>query len=607
LDYTGSTKTVTLVAGTTFTAAATDNISVMGRAPLQPTTAGRTLDVSAGGEAGIDWANVGTPGSTVSLSATTVGSVSAVTSVAALGTGAITAASIATDAIDADALATDAVNEIRNAITGGAYDLDTDANGRIRVVDGTAAGEINTASGVVQAALADGVTHGGTTADFLARDISIGGDVNVVGSVVLDNAGNDIRGVRLSTTGINAVADQVWLETLADHSGTAGSTAAALNAAGSAGDPWATALPGAYGSGTAGKIIGDNINATISSRASQTTVDDIPTNAELSTALGTADDAVLAAIAALNNLSQANIRTAVGLASANLDTQLDALPTNAELATALGTADDAVLAAIAALNNVSTAQVQTSCAAALTAYDPPTHAELTSGLAAADDATLAAIAALNNLSAAQVTAAVWAADVNANDNTVGSFGDFFGQLYEAATVDIQTQIAALNDLDAAGIRGAIGLASANLDTQLDALPTANEVRNAVTGGAYPLDTDANGRVRIVDGTGVGEIDTNGGAIASVLALGATALASVNAEVVDALNVDTYAEPSQGAPAATASIQAKLAWLYTAWRNKKIQDSTTLELYADDGTTILAKSTKSDDGTDFTSAEYITGA
>lgn len=48
-------------------------------------------------------------------------------------------------------------------------------------------------------------------------------------------------------------------------------------------------------------------------------------------------------------LSAAGTRSAVGLASANLDTQLDALPTTAELAIALGTADDAVLAAIAAL------------------------------------------------------------------------------------------------------------------------------------------------------------------------------------------------------------------------------------------------------------------
>lgn len=72
-DYTGSTKTVTLAAGTTFTAAATDNIAIMGPAPLQPTVAARTLDVSTGGEAGVDWANVGTPGSTVNLTSTTVG------------------------------------------------------------------------------------------------------------------------------------------------------------------------------------------------------------------------------------------------------------------------------------------------------------------------------------------------------------------------------------------------------------------------------------------------------------------------------------------------------------------------------------------------------
>lgn len=69
--------------------------------------------------------------------------------------------------------------------------------------------------------------------------------------------------------------------------------------------------------------------------ASQSSVDDLPTNAELATALGTADDAVLAAVAALNDLSAADVRDAVGLASANLDTQLAALPTAAENATEL--------------------------------------------------------------------------------------------------------------------------------------------------------------------------------------------------------------------------------------------------------------------------------
>jgi hypothetical protein len=39
-----------------------------------------------------------------------------------------------------------------------------------------------------------------------------------------------------------------------------------INAAASAGDPWSTTLPGAYGAGTAGFIVGTNLNATITSR-----------------------------------------------------------------------------------------------------------------------------------------------------------------------------------------------------------------------------------------------------------------------------------------------------------------------------------------------------
>ncbi len=83
--------------------------------------------------------------------------------------------------------------------------------------------------------------------------------------------------------------------------------------------------------------VGGNVTGSVGSLAAQAKADvnaeadtalndyDGPTNAELATALDTADDAVLAAIAALNNLSQANIRTAVGLGSANLDTQLAAI------------------------------------------------------------------------------------------------------------------------------------------------------------------------------------------------------------------------------------------------------------------------------------------
>lgn len=46
--------------------------SILHRSPLRPTTAGRTLDVSAGGEAGLDWANVGSPTTALDLSGTTI-------------------------------------------------------------------------------------------------------------------------------------------------------------------------------------------------------------------------------------------------------------------------------------------------------------------------------------------------------------------------------------------------------------------------------------------------------------------------------------------------------------------------------------------------------
>lgn len=211
----------------------------------------------------------------------------------------------------------------------------------------------------------------------------------------------------------------------------------------------------------------DTIRDSVATRASQTSVDDLPTNAELATALGTSDDAVLAAIAALNNLSQANIRTALGMASANLDTQLDALPTNAELATALGTADDAVLAAVAALNNLSSAQVQTAAAAALTAYDPPTHAELVSEI----NSVQSDIAGLNNLSAAQVNAEVDAAladydgptraeatadkdevitQVNANETKIDAVQAKTGQLTFTKANELDANIQSVNGVTVVG-------------------------------------------------------------------------------------------------------------------------------------------------------------
>lgn len=95
--------------------------------PLVPTTAGRTLDVSVGGEAGLDWANIGSPTTANNLSATNIdvdqivasvsGAVGSVTgAVGSVAAGGITASSIAADAIGASELAADAVAEIADAI-----------------------------------------------------------------------------------------------------------------------------------------------------------------------------------------------------------------------------------------------------------------------------------------------------------------------------------------------------------------------------------------------------------------------------------------------------------------------------------------------------------
>jgi hypothetical protein len=53
--------------------------SIENRSAVMPTTAARTLDVSATGEAGVDWANVGSPSTSVSLSSTTVATVTTTT------------------------------------------------------------------------------------------------------------------------------------------------------------------------------------------------------------------------------------------------------------------------------------------------------------------------------------------------------------------------------------------------------------------------------------------------------------------------------------------------------------------------------------------------
>lgn len=205
-----------------------------GQAPLQPTTAGRALDVSAAGNAGIDWSNVEAPTTTLNLSGTTISTSQAVASVSgavgsvtgavasvtgAVGSvtgnvggnvtgsigsvasggissssfsaGAITAAVIATDAIDADALAADAVSEIQSGLATSANQTTILA----RLGSWTGSG-LNTILGALRAIAAK-------ASALTPTDISSG--------TTFDNTTDSLEAVRDNqSAGGGATAQQVW-------------------------------------------------------------------------------------------------------------------------------------------------------------------------------------------------------------------------------------------------------------------------------------------------------------------------------------------------------------------------------------------------------------
>ncbi len=116
-------------------------------------------------------------------------------------------------------------------------------------------------------------------------------------------------------------------------------------------------------------------------------------------------------------------------------------------------------------------------------------------------------------------------------------------------------------------------------------------------------------VTIASVTGaVGSVTGNvgGNVTGSVGSLGATAKSDVNAEVLDVLNVDTFAEIGQETPAATQTLRKMIAFLYKAWRNVSTQTSSQYSLMGDDGTTVHQKAAVSDDGSTFTRGEVTTG-
>ena len=245
---------------------------------LRPTTAGRTLDVSAGGEAGIDLANVGSPATTLNLSGTTISTSQQIASVSG-AVGSVTGA----------------VGSVTGAVGSVTGNVGGNVVGSVGSVVGTVTANTTQLAGQTVTAAA-GVTFPTTVSSLTAAGVRT-------------ELSTELGRIDVATsTRSTLTAANVWQTDVSGYT-TAGYAGTYLKGAGSSGDPWSTAIPGTYGAGTAGYILGTNLNATITSR--------------LATSGYTAP------------LDAAGTRSALGLAAANLDTQLDALPTATENAAAV--------------------------------------------------------------------------------------------------------------------------------------------------------------------------------------------------------------------------------------------------------------------------------
>lgn len=353
---------------------------------------------------------------------------------------------------------------------------------------------------------------------------------------------------------------------------------------------------------------GGRLDNILDARASQASVDEIPTNAELATALAAADDATLAAIAALNNLSAAQVNAEVDLALADYDG-----PTNAEMvartlaaasyatATALQTVDDeiAVIDGNVDLALADTNELQgdwanggrldnilDARASQASVDDVPTNAELATALGTADDAVLAQVALVkaktDNLPVDPADASDIAAAFTSLNTKVDTIDDFLDTEIAAILAAVDTEIAAIKAVtDALPNAGALTTIQSDLDNIQTRLPAA-----------------------LVDG----RIDASIGAIAAgaitaaAIATGAIDADALSADAVDEIWAKAMTDLA-AVPGATASAAAALNWLFELARNKLTQSDETATVFKDDGATPLATATVSNSGGVTTRGEW----
>lgn len=203
-------------------------------------------------------------------------------------------------------------------------EVQSEATDALNAYDPPTAAELTTAVGDVSV---DEI-QASALADLFNTDSGTDYASAVAGSVVKETADN-AGGSALTESGI---ADAVWDEAISGHA-VAGSTGEALSNASSAGDPWSTSLPGAYGGGTAGYLIGTYVNAPIGTvdtvvDAIKAKTDNLPDDpaddsdidSQLSAIAGYVDTEVAAILADTDEMQTDDIPSTLATVDGKIDT-----------------------------------------------------------------------------------------------------------------------------------------------------------------------------------------------------------------------------------------------------------------------------------------------
>jgi hypothetical protein len=157
-----------------------------------------------------------------------------------------------------------------------------------------------------------------------------------------------------------------------------------------------------------------------------------------------------------------------------------------------------------------------------------------------------------------------------------------------ATSAALTTVAGYVDTEVAAVLAAVDTEVAAIKAKTDNLPASP----AAVGSAMTLAADAVNATSLAS-SAVAEMQSG----LSTLTAG-----QVNAEMLDVLTTDTFAEPS-GVPAATSSLKDKIAFIFAALRNKRLTTATTDTIRNDADSADIAAATLNENGTTFTRGEY----